>query len=89
MMLLVTFFENPNGLLPQIFTFFPLTAATGLILRMGLTTLPPGRSLLSVGIQIVSVLVVMWLAAKVFRLGMLMYGKLHAARFGKRCARAT
>ena len=75
MMLLVTFFENPNGLLPQIFTFFPLTAATGLILRMGLTTLPTWQILLSVGIQIVSVLVVMWLAAKVFRLGMLMYGK--------------
>jgi ABC-2 type transport system permease protein len=75
LMLLVTFFENPNGVLPMIFTFFPLTAATGLILRMSITTLPTWQILLSLGIQIASVLVVMWLAAKVFRLGMLMYGK--------------
>lgn len=75
MMLLISFFENPDGLMPLFFTFFPLTAATGLILRMGLTTLPTWQILLSVGIQIASVLVVMWLAAKVFRLGMLMYGK--------------
>lgn len=75
LILLVTFFENPNGALPMIFTFFPFTAATGLILRMGITTLPTWQILLSLGIQIGSVLVVMWLAAKAFRLGMLMYGK--------------
>ncbi len=75
LMLLVTFFENPNGVVPIFFTFFPFTAATGLILRMGITTLPTWQILLSLGIQIGSVLLVMWLAAKVFRLGMLMYGK--------------
>ena len=74
-MLLITFFENPDGPLPLAFTFFPLTAATGLILRMGLTAIPTWQIILSLGIQIVSVLAVMWLAAKVFRLGMLMYGK--------------
>jgi ABC-2 type transport system permease protein len=73
--LLATFFSNPNGPLPMFFTFFPLTAAVGLILRMGLTTLPAWQIALSVTIQVVSVLAVMWLATKVFRLGMLMYGK--------------
>ncbi len=68
-------FGNPNGALPVFFTFFPLTAAVGLILRMGLTTLPAWQIALSVAIQLVSVLAVMWLATKVFRLGMLMYGK--------------
>jgi ABC-2 type transport system permease protein len=73
--LLATFFSNPNGPLPLLFTFFPFTAAVALILRMGLTALPTWQIVLSVAIQLVSVFVVMWLAAKVFRLGMLMYGK--------------
>jgi ABC-2 type transport system permease protein len=73
--LLGAFFSNPNGPLPLFFTFFPLTAATGLILRLGLTVLPAWQIGASLAIQIVSVIVVMWLAAKVFRLGMLMYGK--------------
>jgi ABC-2 type transport system permease protein len=73
--LLATFFSNPDGPLPLFFTFFPLTAATSLILRLGLTALPAWQIGASLAIQVVTVIVVMWLAAKVFRLGMLMYGK--------------
>jgi ABC-2 type transport system permease protein len=74
-MFLATFFSNPDGPLPVFFMFFPLTAAVGLILRMGLTTLPTWQIALSMTIQVITVIIVMWLAAKVFRLGMLMYGK--------------
>ncbi len=74
-MFLVTFFSNPDGPLPVFFTFFPLTAATGLMLRFSVTTLPTWQIALSVAIQVVTVIGVMWLAAKTFRLGMLMYGK--------------
>jgi ABC-2 type transport system permease protein len=75
LMLLVTFFTDPNGPIPVILSFFPLTGATALILRLGLAALPTWQIVLSVAIQIVSVIGVMWLSAKVFRLGMLMYGK--------------
>lgn len=71
----VTFFTNPDGPLPLFFTFFPFTAATALILRFGLTTIPAWQIATSLVIQIVSVVAMMWLAAKIFRLGMLMYGK--------------
>jgi len=71
----VTFFTNPDGPLPLFFTFFPFTAATALILRFGLTTIPTWQIAISLAIQIVSVVAMMWLAAKIFRLGMLMYGK--------------
>jgi ABC-2 type transport system permease protein len=74
-MFLATFFSNPNGPLPVFFTFFPMTAATGLMLRFSTTTLPTWQIALSVAIQVVTVIAVMWLAAKTFRLGMLMYGK--------------
>jgi ABC-2 type transport system permease protein len=72
---LTAFFINPDGPLPVFFMFFPLTAAVGLILRMGLTTLPTWQIALSVMVQVTTVIIVMWLAAKVFRMGMLMYGK--------------
>jgi ABC-2 type transport system permease protein len=72
---LTAFFSNPDGPLPVFFTFFPLTAAVGLIMRLGMTTLPTWQIALSLTIQVVTVIAVMWLAAKVFRLGMLMYGK--------------
>jgi ABC-2 type transport system permease protein len=75
MMFLASFFTNPDGPLPMFLTFFPLTAATSLILRLGMTTLPLWQIALSLAIQIVATLAVMWLSAKVFRLGMLMYGK--------------
>lgn len=71
----VTFFTNPNGPIPLFFSFFPLTAATGILLRFGLTNVPTWQIALSLTLQVVSVFVVMWLSAKVFRLGMLMYGK--------------
>lgn len=73
--LLVTFMQNPNGILPMIFTFFPLTSAVGITLRIALTDVPTWQIALVLAIQLVSVAGVMWLAAKVFRLGMLMYGK--------------
>lgn len=73
--MIVTFFINPNGPLPVFFSFFPFTAATGLILRFGMTSVPFWQIALSVVIQVISVLIVMWAATKVFRLGMLMYGK--------------
>jgi ABC-2 type transport system permease protein len=74
-LLLTLFFLNPNGTVPVLLTFFPLTAATALILRIGLTTLPLWQIALSIAVQAISVVGVMWLSAKVFRLGMLMYGK--------------
>jgi len=74
-MLLVVFFNNPNGVVPVILSFFPFTGAVALTLRMGLTTLPLWQIVLSVAIQAASVVIVMWLAGQIFRLGMLMYGK--------------
>lgn len=74
-MFLVTFFKDPNGPLPVAFTFIPLTGAMALILRLGLGEFPAWQLWLSIAIQAVTVLGVMWLGAKVFRLGMLMYGK--------------
>ncbi|MCZ7541314.1 MAG: ABC transporter permease [Anaerolineae bacterium] len=71
----VAFFTNPDGPLPLFFSFFPLTAAVGLTMRLSVGTLPDWQIWLSMAIQIVTALIIVWLAVKVFRLGMLMYGK--------------
>ncbi|GAB4410254.1 MAG: ABC transporter permease [Anaerolineae bacterium] len=70
------FFSNPDGALPIFFSFFPLTAAVGLTLRIGLLGgVAVWQIALSLALQVLAVLGVMWLAVRVFRLGMLMYGK--------------
>ncbi|WP_119067254.1 ABC transporter permease [Aggregatilinea lenta] len=74
-MLLSLYFVNPDGVVPVFFMFFPLTAGVGLIMRIGLTDIPLWQIGISLVIQVVATIVIMWLAAKVFRLGMLMYGK--------------
>lgn len=73
--LLSVYFTNPDGAMPVFFMFFPLTAGIGLIMRIGLTDIPMWQIGISLVIQVVTTIVVVWLAAKVFRLGMLMYGK--------------
>jgi len=80
LMFMGAYFDNPNGVLPVVLTFVPFTAAMSLLLRMMLGTLPVWQMWVSVGIQIVSVVAVVALSAKVFRLGMLMYGKMLTPR---------
>lgn len=73
--LLAVYLDNPDGALPLFFMFFPLTAGVGLVMRIGLTDIPLWQIGLSLVIQVLATVAVMWLAAKIFRLGMLMYGK--------------
>jgi ABC-2 type transport system permease protein len=72
---LVTYFTNPNGPIPVFFSLFPLTAPVGMLLRAALTTVPPLHFALSIGFLAVSILALLWAAARIFRIGMLSYGK--------------
>jgi ABC-2 type transport system permease protein len=67
--------SNPNGLAAQIGTFFPLTSPTITILRLGLAEVPAWELAVAGLILIVTTILVIKAAAKVFRVGMLMYGK--------------
>lgn len=74
-MLMITFIQDPNGAVPVLLSLFPLTAPVSMIMRLPLTTVPAWQLGLSLGLMVVSVVVVMRLAATVFRIGLLMYGK--------------
>jgi ABC-2 type transport system permease protein len=75
LMLLSVIIANPNGLIATIMSFFPLTAGLTLLMRVGYGTVPSWQMALSISIQLLSAVGALWLAGRVFRLGMLRYGR--------------
>lgn len=73
-------FTNPDMLLARVFSWFPLTAPTMMMLRLALGQVP----WLDVAISLVGLTLtipaVLWAGAKVFRTGLLMYGKRPSVR---------
>lgn len=72
---LVSYLENANGSIPVLMSMIPFTSASGMILRMSWAEVPPEQIALSIIILAVSIVVVVWVAARLMRLGMLNYGK--------------
>ncbi len=68
-------FANPNAPIARILSFFPLTAPTMMMLRLPLGTIPLEDIVGSIVVLLASIPVVLWAGAKVFRMGLLMYGK--------------
>lgn len=66
--------ENPHGIMATIFSYIPLTSPIVMLMRI-----PFGVAwwevLISLGILFTSVFLVIWMAAKIYRVGILMYGK--------------
>jgi ABC-2 type transport system permease protein len=69
------FVANPDHVIYTIFTLFPLTAPIAVIMKSSIGTLPIWQLALSMIIMIVSIIVTIWLASRVFRTFLLMYGK--------------
>jgi ABC-2 type transport system permease protein len=66
---------NPDGLVATIGTLFPITSPFVTMVRIGITTVPVVELVAAAVLLIVSQIVVGRAAARVFRAGMLMYGK--------------
>lgn len=66
---------NPEGLIARIATFFPVTTPTVAVLRVGLDAMPPWEIAAVAAIMVVSTWLVIKGASRLFRTGMLMYGK--------------
>jgi ABC-2 type transport system permease protein len=72
---LVSFFAAPNDGIALVLSLLPFTSPNGMPLRMAVTSVPSEQVALGIGLQVVTIIGVMWLSAKIFRLGMLNYGK--------------
>ena len=67
--------ENPNSAFSIGLSLFPLTAPVSLPLRAVFTDVPMWQSILSVSILTICAVLAVYLAGKIFHLGMLSYGK--------------
>jgi len=68
-------FANPNMTLFRVLSWFPLTAPTVMMLRLPMTEVPVVDIVGSIVVLLISIPAVLWAGAKVFRMGLLMYGK--------------
>jgi len=68
-------FNQPNGALATALSFFPFTAPLMMFMRISVQTPPLWQIGLSVAILLVTIWAVAWFAGRVYRVGILMYGK--------------
>ncbi|RLC54093.1 MAG: ABC transporter permease, partial [Chloroflexota bacterium] len=67
--------SNPNVPLLRVLSWFPLTAPTVMMLRLPMAEVPLVDVVGSIVMLILAVPAVLWAGSKVFRMGLLMYGK--------------
>lgn len=75
-LILISFMvKNPDSTLVQVLSFIPFFSPIVMFARINLGDPSAGEIWLSVGILIVSIVVMIALVAKIYRVGILMYGK--------------
>ncbi|MCA9728427.1 MAG: ABC transporter permease [Candidatus Eisenbacteria bacterium] len=67
--------RDPNGTVTTVLSLIPLFAPILMMVRITVLTPPAWQILLCVALLIASVAGSMWLSARIFRVGLLMYGK--------------
>ncbi len=67
--------SNPGGTIARILSFIPFTTPTTMLLRLGFSTPPAWEIGFTILILLITNYLLVKLAAKIFRVGMLMYGK--------------
>ncbi len=67
--------NNPEGLTAQVFSFIPLTSPTTMMVRVAVGSVQIWELVVSVILLFGTSYLLVWLAAKIYRTGILMYGK--------------
>lgn len=66
---------NPNSRLAVVMSWLPWSSPIIMPMRMGLTSVPPIEVAGSILVALVGCVGAVWLSARIYRIGMLMYGK--------------
>ncbi len=74
-LLLAPVLLEPNGTLARVVTLIPFTAPILMPVRMSLTSVPMVEVLGSIALLVLACFGAIWLAARIYRVGVLMYGK--------------
>lgn len=67
--------SSPDSILVKVTSFVPFFSPYVMLLRLGLTDPPLWEVWASIGILLVTIYAAVWLSAKIYRTGVLMYGK--------------
>lgn len=67
--------NSPDSMLVKITSFIPLFSPFVMILRLGLTDVPFWEVATSIGLLLVTIYLAVYVSAKIYRTGVLMYGK--------------
>lgn len=69
-----TVIEDPHGTVSQVFSFIPLTSPVVMLMRIPFGV-PLWEQIVSVVLLFTTFIITVWFAAKIYRVGILMYGK--------------
>jgi ABC-2 type transport system permease protein len=67
--------KDPTGGLGVTMSYIPFFAPFTMPVRWSMTSVPPLQLALSLGLMVITLLACVWLAARIYRTGILMYGK--------------
>jgi ABC-2 type transport system permease protein len=70
-----TILDQPNGPLATVLSIFPWTAPVTMMMRLPAGGVPPWQIALSMGLLLLATLLMLRAASRVFRIGLLLYGK--------------
>lgn len=73
--LAVPMMQNPDSTLIRVLTFFPLMTPSFMLMRIPIQMPELWEILTTIGILIVSTIICMWAAGRIFRVAILVYGK--------------
>ncbi len=65
---------NIDGILMKVCSFIPFTSSMAMFTRIALSVVPTYEIVISIAILVVSVFGIGWLSAKIYRVGVLLYG---------------
>jgi ABC-2 type transport system permease protein len=69
-----TVIDNPHGIVSQVFSYIPLTSPVVMLMRIPFGV-PMWQQILSLIILFATFIGTVWFASKIYRVGILMYGK--------------
>jgi ABC-2 type transport system permease protein len=67
--------SNPDGTVAKVLSFVPVTAPTTILIRLSAGNVSPAEVAGSVLVVVASAFVLLWVSARVFRAGLLLYGQ--------------
>ena len=66
---------NPTGTIAQVLSLLPITSPIIMPIRMAVTGVPPLEMTASIVFLVIGCFAALWVAARIYRVGLLMYGK--------------